>query len=378
MVQRPAYLVPLLMVACASATPTATAPARPARPVPLEVELEIRRADGLEPKAVRSLLVPALAGLHQCAPGSGGKINVEVAVVDGRIKVTVAPGDSLDPTLRECVLQALSQVDVGDIGADIPGTSRPTDRFHVARCRLLVIAPAPTDHRGANDAAAPTQEALQTMSQDPNTAAARPFVLVLGLNLDDQDASGFALDQATRIGSRIPGSHLHIVHVAALETSPEASHETAGLLRLYVADKVNALGVGGPEKVGLHVRKGDPAREIAQLATDVGADLIVMGTHKPIHLKSLFVGSTAERVMATATCPVFVAGPKPRPEPSHVIVIEPACPDCLQRRAATDGRSWWCARHSENHHLRRHHVYSYQSELPFAEPDAEVDVSGSH
>jgi nucleotide-binding universal stress UspA family protein len=208
-------------------------------------------------------------------------------------------------------------------------------------------------------------------------ASERPFVLVLGLDLADQESSGHAFDTAVRIVSRIPGSEMHIVHVVGSETSAEASEQAAGLLRLYVGEKATALGLRGPQRAGVHVRRGDAAREIAQLATDVGADAIVVGTHKAPYLKSLFVGSTAERVMATAACPVLVAGPRPRPQPSHVIVIEPPCPDCVQQRAATQGRSWWCARHSEHHHLRRHHVYSYRSDLPFGEHDSEVTATGT-
>lgn len=211
----------------------------------------------------------------------------------------------------------------------------------------------------------------------PANAAERPFVLVLGLDLADQASSGFAFDEALRMASRIAGSQMHVVYVVAPETTAEAAHEAAGLLRLYVSEKAEAMSERGPQRAGIHVRQGDAAKEIAQLATDVGADVIVVGTHKPPHLKNLFVGSTAERVMATATCSVFVAGPRPRPEPSHVIVIEPPCPDCVRERMATQGRAWWCARHSEHHHLRRHHVYSYHSELPFGEHDSEVTATGT-
>jgi hypothetical protein len=91
------------------------------------VQLVVHRADGVEPQKVRSLLTPSLANLHQCAPGSGGKINLELTLVEGRIHVTVAPGDSLDPTLRACVLQALSRIDVDETGSNVPGvTVRPT------------------------------------------------------------------------------------------------------------------------------------------------------------------------------------------------------------------------------------------------------------
>jgi hypothetical protein len=163
---------------------------------------------------------------------------------------------------------------------------------------------------------------------------------------------------------------MHVVHVRADEQSAHGTaKEAAGQLRLYVQEKAKELGGLARQSVGVHVRLGDPAKEVAQLATEVGADMIVVGTHKPPHLKTLFVGSTAAHLMAAAHCPVVVAGPRPKVGPSHVIVIEPPCSDCLQMRSSTDGKIWWCPRHAESHHLRQHHVYSYQEELPFAEYD---------
>jgi nucleotide-binding universal stress UspA family protein len=215
------------------------------------------------------------------------------------------------------------------------------------------------------------------MSNRPAATGKRPFVLVLGVNLADQESSGHAFDQAIRIASRIPCSEMHVVHVLQPETTDEKAQEAAGLLKLYISEKIATLDISGPQGTGLHVRRGDAAREIAQMGVDLSADMIVVGTRGPLHLKNLFVGSTAERVMATATCPVFVAGPRPRPQPSHVIVIDGPCPDCVQQRAATAGRTWWCARHSERHHLRRHHIYSYSTHLPFAEHDSEVSAIGS-
>jgi nucleotide-binding universal stress UspA family protein len=202
-----------------------------------------------------------------------------------------------------------------------------------------------------------------------------PFVVVLGLDLVDTESSGFAFDRAARIVGRIPGAVLHVLHVLAPDAATASALETAGLLRLYVSEKASVLGTAAPASVGVHVRRGDPAKEIAQLAVEVMADMIVVGSHKA-PLKNLFVNTTAEHVMSVASCPVFVAGPRPRPQPSHVIVIEPPCPDCVQRRELTEGRTWWCARHSENHHLRRHHVYSYQSDLPFESHDSEVSATG--
>jgi nucleotide-binding universal stress UspA family protein len=204
-----------------------------------------------------------------------------------------------------------------------------------------------------------------------------PFVLTLGLDLTDTASSGFAFDHAARIAARIPNSRVHVVYVLPAEASAETTQEAAGLLNHYVGGKWAALGYAAGQVFGIHVRRGDAAREIAQLAAEVSADMIVVGNHKVPHLKTIFMGSTAERVMAASHCPVFVAGPRPKPMPSHVIVIEPPCPDCVRARAGSEGRQWWCQRHSESHHLRRHHFYSYQSGLSLSSPDVSINPGQS-
>jgi nucleotide-binding universal stress UspA family protein len=208
------------------------------------------------------------------------------------------------------------------------------------------------------------------------TTATRPFALVLGLDLTDTETSGYALDQAARITARIPCSEMHVVHVTRSDVSLAVAREAVGLLQLYVRDKEACLPELAQQAVGIHVRRGDAAHEIARLAGEVAADLIVVGAHKAPQLKNLFIGSTGERLMSVAKCPVLVAGPAPQATPSHLIVIDPPCPDCLEARAASQGRAWWCARHSEHHHLHRHHVYSYQSSVPFAVHDSEVSATG--
>jgi nucleotide-binding universal stress UspA family protein len=215
-----------------------------------------------------------------------------------------------------------------------------------------------------------------TMTETTAVIAERPFVVLLGLDLTDQESSGYAFQQAVRIASRIPSCAVQIVHVAPADASPEELSRLAGLLRLYVAESASAFGVRAGGGLGLHIRQGDAAKEIAQLAADSVADMIIVGTRKRPQLKSLFVGSTASRVMAATDCPVFVAGPRPAPEPSHVIVIEGPCPDCVATRQATQASQWWCARHSETHHVRHHH-YSYAPDWSFAEHDSEISATGT-
>ena len=59
-------------------------------------------------------------------------------------------------------------------------------------------------------------------------------------------------------------------------------------------------------KIEIEVRKGAPFHEIIAAAKEARADLIIMATHGYTGLKHTFLGSTAERVVRHASCPVLV------------------------------------------------------------------------
>ena len=56
------------------------------------------------------------------------------------------------------------------------------------------------------------------------------------------------------------------------------------------------------------VRMGHVAQTIVDYAKDMGADLIVMGTHGRTGLAHFIIGSVAERVVRLAPCPVLTVG----------------------------------------------------------------------
>ena len=58
------------------------------------------------------------------------------------------------------------------------------------------------------------------------------------------------------------------------------------------------------------VRTGLAAHEIVETARDLDSDLIVIATHGYTGWKHFCIGSTAERVVRTAPCPVFVVREK--------------------------------------------------------------------
>ncbi|MGH7296454.1 MAG: universal stress protein [Polyangiaceae bacterium] len=199
--------------------------------------------------------------------------------------------------------------------------------------------------------------------------------LAVLVGLDFTDADGPAFDQAARIAHRLPGSELHLVHVFGSTPSPETAQDLAGHLRLYVDEKAAMHhGLGGVV-VGIHLRGGKPVREIVQLATELDAAIIVVGSHRGPHLKQWLLGSTADRLLRGAPCPVVVASPPPREPERHEPAIEPPCPECVEARFASRGQQWWCARHS--HAANAGHAFSYQRELPFALHDSEAIPTGT-
>ncbi len=56
----------------------------------------------------------------------------------------------------------------------------------------------------------------------------------------------------------------------------------------------------------VHARIGRPADEILSLASEVGADMIFIGSHGKTGLPRLVLGSTSEVVVREAKCPVMV------------------------------------------------------------------------
>ena len=53
------------------------------------------------------------------------------------------------------------------------------------------------------------------------------------------------------------------------------------------------------------VAVGRPAAEILRVAHEEAVDLIVMGTHGRTGLRHVLLGSVAEKIVRSATCPVF-------------------------------------------------------------------------
>jgi universal stress protein A len=95
---------------------------------------------------------------------------------------------------------------------------------------------------------------------------------------------------------------LHVLHPAPEGDSSIGEIETAARTRL---ERIGHQRVKAGTSYELLVIKGDPAADVLQVASGLGADLIVMATHGRKGLRRLVLGSVAERVVREARCPVL-------------------------------------------------------------------------
>ncbi|BFU94709.1 MAG: putative Universal stress protein [Nitrospira sp.] len=112
-----------------------------------------------------------------------------------------------------------------------------------------------------------------------------------------------AAEYAALLGSAY-GASVDVIHVSELYPGVYAGvqdyRETDGML----ADTVQCLQRSMLPVTG-HQSTGIPSVQICAAAADWRADVIVMGTHGRTGLEHILLGSTAERVLITAPCPVL-------------------------------------------------------------------------
>ncbi len=135
--------------------------------------------------------------------------------------------------------------------------------------------------------------------------------------IDFSAGSLFAIQWAKFLAQRTKANiHLVNVHdfgypVARALTPPVIGSETEIKEHLHRDLQVLALSQKLPH-ASLQIRVGRPHSQICELASEIQADLIVLSTHGRTGWERALLGSTAERVIRHAPCPVLVARPTSR------------------------------------------------------------------
>jgi len=126
-----------------------------------------------------------------------------------------------------------------------------------------------------------------------------------------------ALRRASLLAYR-PGARVVLAHVfAGLIPSTKAADYAAAVttrLRASASDLSKALARRGRADVEVESRmaRGSPPGELGRLATELGAELIVLGRRGRRGLRDLLLGSTAQRIVRGSRSTVLVVGPGPR------------------------------------------------------------------
>lgn len=148
-----------------------------------------------------------------------------------------------------------------------------------------------------------------------------PHPIQVVVAYDFSPSSAEALGRAVDLAAREPQHVLHII--AVLDSHDrvmiqgqleEPTYEAADKFRKQIMEHVTAAFAGRATAADVqffvHTRIGKAATVILELAEEVGADLIFVGSHGKTGIERLVLGSVSERIVREAGCPVLVARPK--------------------------------------------------------------------
>ena len=132
--------------------------------------------------------------------------------------------------------------------------------------------------------------------------------------IDFSEGSTHALEQAAAVArwykASVTALHVHSPQVPAPGLPVDDAHdpELRRVRNEAIAFVESAPVVGSTVDVIVDV--GEPVPSILERAAGLPADLIVMGTHGANGFQRLLLGSTTEKILRTATCPVMTVPPR--------------------------------------------------------------------
>lgn len=127
----------------------------------------------------------------------------------------------------------------------------------------------------------------------------------------------YALDLAPKLGATVSLVHVFddLSGIQSGEYVSMPSEMRGAILEDLRRRLADAAATRGHSELNPEVLIGPTARTIVDSAHDSRADLIVIGTHGRHGIPHLLLGSVAERVVRTATCPVLTVRPPQPPSP---------------------------------------------------------------
>jgi nucleotide-binding universal stress UspA family protein len=141
----------------------------------------------------------------------------------------------------------------------------------------------------------------------------KPFdqiLIAIDFSENSDYAFEYALTLAKQFNSRLSVLHVinepvdlrgfYVPHISFEQLEKEIEEGAEKMMANFCNSKL-----GGFTNVTTSIVTGIPYEEIVRAAKEMAASLIVLGTHGRTGLDHLIFGSTAERVVRAAACPVL-------------------------------------------------------------------------
>jgi nucleotide-binding universal stress UspA family protein len=147
--------------------------------------------------------------------------------------------------------------------------------------------------------------------ENTHTSAEQPMIpkkILVPTDYSDTAEHGtrYAFELAQALGAKVS-----LLHVYAIPVPPEAGGMASDFVRetqqeaekqlQYAAAKYQGSGL----LAGTQLVSGDASEAILSTAREIGADLIIIGTHGRSGVRRMLLGSVAETVLRRAPCPVL-------------------------------------------------------------------------
>lgn len=141
----------------------------------------------------------------------------------------------------------------------------------------------------------------------------RPFTRILtaiDFSKNSELAFEYALMLARQFNSEIVVMHVinepvdlrgfYVPHISFEQLEKEIEESAERMMESFCSSRLDSF-----TNYTTTLATGIPCDEIIRKATEIDASLIVLGTHGRTGLDHILFGSTAERVVRLATCPVL-------------------------------------------------------------------------
>jgi nucleotide-binding universal stress UspA family protein len=252
--------------------------------------------------------------VHVIEPPSpiSGMEAVPIARPDSEIKARVRAGlDNMVDRESTVNVRLEPQVRTGKPFHEIIAAAREADLIVISThgyTGVKRVLLGSTAERVVRHAVCPVLTVRASLTRKTAPLTLKKILVPIDFSKLSRDALRWAILLARRFGSEI--FLVHVVQKFPIDsTLTDGGSDWLRRLRQQAKADLAAMAVSLRESAEVSasavVREGTPFDEICKAARSLGADLIVLTTHGHTGLKRIWLGSTAERVVRHAHCPVL-------------------------------------------------------------------------